>query len=676
MEQVNKQELKSFSIKELFTQPNTRYEIPVYQRDYAWKEFQIRQLIQDVVDYAKDKPGCNYYIGTLIVYERLHNDLLIYETIDGQQRLTTLSILLILLRNEYKAVEWFEKNILSFACRPGSTESLNILFKNEDPISYPEVINKNILQGYEDAKKSLKKILQEKCIDFASFVKYLEDKVYILRVPVPFDTDLNHYFEIMNSRGEQLEKHEILKARCLNCLTAEEGVAFNKIWEATANMERYVQYGFSVKERNSLFGEDNSTEHMWDTFACSEKDVYEHLKNPEAQNDKSSLEEIIKENFNSSVVTKNADDEPVRFNTVINFSNFLLHVLRIQTGENIPLDDKRLINTFESYLKNENTCRDFVKSFGFNLLKMKYLYDKFIIKREFSNGKDQWSLKRVHIYGSAKKSQSYSYSGTFSDDDKNGENREIIMLLAMFHVSTPTLTYKHWLNGALKWCFDKNGKFTFSEYKTYLEKMARTLLRDRFLSKFPLDYYDIIFKNSCESQNNNLDENAINCGTDVENFIFNYLDYLLWQNYRNDKSAFNVIGDNAKLLKDKRILDFEYTFRSSVEHYYPQNPIEGKEYIIDSNDLNCFGNLCLISGEKNSRLSNYMPLAKKEHYEQSDRIDSIKQRIMMAYNEWDNGGLMDKNQKNEIRDHYEKMVSVLLGNEHGFIKNKILLLQY
>ena len=55
-----------------------------------------------------------------------------------------------------------------------------------------------------------------------------------------------------------------------------------------------------------------------------------------------------------------------------------------------------------------------------------------------------------------------------------------------------------------------------------------------------------------------------------------------------------------------------------------------------------------------------MPLAKKEHYEQSENLDSIKQRIMMAYTEWDEGKqLMDKNGVNEIQDHYEKMVKVL-----------------
>jgi uncharacterized protein with ParB-like and HNH nuclease domain len=50
------------------------------------------------------------------------------------------------------------------------------------------------------------------------FCNYFFEKVTILRILVPEDTDLNHYFEIMNSRGEQLEKHEILKAKMLEVL--------------------------------------------------------------------------------------------------------------------------------------------------------------------------------------------------------------------------------------------------------------------------------------------------------------------------------------------------------------------------------------------------------------------------------------------------------------------------
>ena len=143
------------------------------------------------------------------------------------------------------------------------------------------------------------------------------------------------------------------------------------------------------------------------------------------------------------------------------------------------------------------------------------------------------------------------------------------------------------------------------------------------------------------------------------------MDYLLWKNFNGSKSAFDVIGDNESLKNDSRISNFEYSFRSSVEHYYPQNPIEGPEFKIDNGPLNCFGNLCLISNEKNSRLSNYMPLSKKEHYAASEKIDSIKQRIMMAYEEWDERGKMDKNGISEINDHYQKMLGVLLDDKYA-----------
>ena len=77
------------SIKEIFDVTN-KYIIPLYQRNYAWGKEQIEALIQDICEaYERDKEG-NYYIGSLVVLRRHNGD---YEVIDGQQRLTTLSLL-------------------------------------------------------------------------------------------------------------------------------------------------------------------------------------------------------------------------------------------------------------------------------------------------------------------------------------------------------------------------------------------------------------------------------------------------------------------------------------------------------------------------------------------------------------------------------------------------------
>jgi len=660
---MNDKQPKYYSIKALFGSDD--YVIPIYQRNYEWSEPQITQLIQDIVDYiiksnnAENKP--KYYIGSLIAYERKLEGGVIYETIDGQQRLTTLTLLLNVIKKEYSTIDlsWYKKLNLSFDSRKVASNTLSYLFNIESLDN--KDCNVAIQQGYYDAKKSLTKILADNKLTIKEFCDYFFEKVTILRVLVPEDTDLNHYFEIMNSRGEQLEKHEILKAKILEILEDDNlKYAFNLIWEATSNMEKYVQYGFSVAQRNEIFGTND-----WNNLV-NKDNVYQKLQVPNANQtteETLTISQLLEKT--TKPITANsssADESPDRFNTIINFSNFLLHILRIQTKNDIPLDDKRLLELFEPFLKKDendsNKHKEFAKQFGYNLLKGKFYFDKYIIKREFAKGTDHWSLKRLKWY----EANRVSYVNTFDADNaesNEGLNREILMLLSMFHVSSPTLVYKHWLNASLKYVTEYSGTDLTKDYKSYLENLAKAFLNDRYLAIIPKDYFEIIYTNNGEQQNSaaDIDTNKLNQGTAVENFIFNYLDYLLWQNYRTaDREDFKIKNEQA--LTDNRVRDFEYTFRSSVEHYYPQHPID--ENLIlkgqDSDWLDNFGNLCLISGSKNSRLSNFMPAAKKDYYTGSPTIDSIKQRIMMEYEQWDTNGT---NNINEIEKHNKKMIEIL-----------------
>ena len=647
---------KYYSIKALFGSDD--YVIPIYQRNYEWGEPQITQLIQDIVDYilkSKDTLKPKYYIGSLIAYERKLEGGVIYETIDGQQRLTTLTILLNVIKKEYPTIDlsWYKKLNLSFDSRKVASNTLSYIFNGESLDN--KECNVAIQQGYYDAKKSLAKILSDNKLTIEDFCHYFFEKVTILRVLVPEDTDLNHYFEIMNSRGEQLEKHEILKAKMLEILEDDNlKYAFNLIWEATSNMEKYVQYGFSVAQRDELFGKNDLNN------LVSKDNVYQKLQIPTAiQTSEETLtisQLLLKTAKPISDNSNTTDESPDRFNTIINFANFLLHTLRIQTKSDVPLDDKRLLELFEPYLKNEYK-KDFVKQFGYNLLKSKFYFDKYVIKREFAKGSDHWSLKRLKWYEGNK----VSYVNTFDADNaetNDGKNREILMLLSMFHVSNPTLVYKHWLNASLKFVVEYSGTNLANDYKIYLENLAKSFLNDRYLAVNQKDFYEIIYTNNGQQKNSvtDIDTNKLNQGTAVENFIFNYLDYLLWQDYRADKNYFRI--KNGLPFTDNRVKDFEYTFRSSVEHYYPQHPID-ENLILQGQDadwLDNFGNLCLISGSKNSRLSNFMPTAKKDYYTGSPTIDSIKQRIMMEYEHWDTNGT---NNHNEIKEHSEKMTEIL-----------------
>jgi hypothetical protein len=653
---MSEKQPKYYSIKALFGSDD--YVIPIYQRNYEWGEPQITQLIQDIVDYipkSKDTTNANYYIGSLIAYERKVEGGVIYETIDGQQRLTTLTILLNVIKKEYSNIDlsWYKKLNLSFDSRKVASNTLSYLFCGESLDN--KECNVSIQQGYYDAKKALAKILDDNNLTIEEFCNYFFEKVTILRVLVPSDTDLNHYFEIMNSRGEQLEKHEILKAKMLEILEDDNlKYAFNLIWEATSNMEKYVQYGFSVPQRDELFGKND-----WNNLVAKDE-VYQRLQiqsdNPTTDEAMTINQLLLKTAKPISDNSNNPEESPDRFNTIINFANFLLHILRIQTKKDVPLDDKRLLELFKPFLQDENK-KDFVKEFGYNLLKGKFLFDKYIIKREFAKGTDHWSLKRLKWYDGNK----VGYVNTFDADNaetNEGTNREILMLLSMFHVSNPTLVYKHWLNASLKFVLEYSGANLANDYMMYLENLAKSFLNDRYLAKNPKDFFEIIYDNEGKQINTSIDidTNKFHQGTAVENFIFNYLDYLLWQDYRGDKNYFKV--KDGQPFADNRVKDFEYTFRSSVEHYYPQNPID-ENLILKGHDadwLHNFGNLCLISGSKNSRLSNFMPTAKKDYYTGSPTIDSIKQRIMMEYEHWDINGT---NNHNEIKEHSEKMTELL-----------------
>lgn len=619
------------------------YIIPMYQRNYSWDEGEITQLIQDVMDYMP--AGKNYYLGTLVVYERYKNNRMLYETIDGQQRLTTLSLLASYFKNETNGdFSWYQELKILYESREQSSKTFEAIFAGKLNDLKDNEINTAILNGYQLIKKILPLMLKEKKISSQDFVNYMFEKVQIIRVKVPGDTDLNHYFEIMNNRGEQLEMHEVLKSRMMEVLNGiidlrereESQNCLHLVWEACANMERYAQFGFTPKQRKEIFCDEN-----WGKFNIVDFDALRDAIRVSRDDDTQQyivqkLDEIIA-NAKGNIEERNLDDAvPERFNTVINFPNFLLHVLRIVSQEDIPLDDKRLINTFDNCLLRKDDAITRVRNFTFSLLRCKYLFDQYVIKREFLKSLDGWSLKRFKNEGG-----SGHYVNTFGDDDEgSADNRRILMLLSAFHVSTPTLVYKHWLNAALYYLFYVK-EIQAKAYLHHLESVAKAFVFDRFLASGDgADYYVMIYQNKgiCRTASNEVSDESLRSrlsfGNIENNLVFNYLDYLLWLDYA---------------AKDERVRTYEFTFRSSVEHYYPQHPMPGHDSLA-LEYLNSFGNLCLISHSKNSRLSNFMPETKKDYY-RINSIDSVKQYLMMMYEHWD---------AKCITEHYEVIKKILL----------------
>lgn len=647
-----------------------KYVIPIYQRNYDWGEREALQLLEDISDYAqknkeqdkeqnKEQP---YYIGSAVVFLRTAHGETYFETIDGQQRLTTLTILACLLKHQ-KEAGWFEKPNLSYDHRKEADEALMMLV-NGQLSQHPSA--QNIVSVYRLLEKHLQPMLTAKGLDLETFADYLFEKVIILRIPVPQDTQLNHYFEIMNTRGEQLEKHEVLKAVLMGKLAPDEYQLFHLIWEACSDMGAYVQMNFSVDTRSVLFDDtwsklgSKSFEELLTALPRKESDNTTNIEDGAPH----TLESLFTDANNLFKDAKrpksydlprdgNADKgNAERFGSIINFPNFLLQVLKVcyhgspfyqkEVDAQIRLDDKALIPTFQAVLSSLGTEEEktrFVKEFIMQLLLLRTLYDRYVIKREYVNGTESWSLKKLK-YDTNHKTGSYvnTFSSSNKAEDAEPESdigKEIRLLEAMFHVSAPTQIYKHWLNAVL-YHVHTTDPIEADSLRNRLYDLTRCYMLDVYLAKDGKKYSfeEIVYRKEGMPQNHidDIDWGAINQGCNVQNFIFNFYDFILWK---------KKLGQHEK---------FDFTYRTSVEHFYPQKPMPGYEPL-PPEYLNSFGNLCLISSSMNSKFSNNMPKAKYDNFGSSQEMRSALslklQEMMVSVNdgEWE---------KDQIKAHYEK----------------------
>jgi hypothetical protein len=588
--------LKIIPVSSIFT--NISYVVPIYQRNYAWGDTEIEQLIEDI-DSSIENYNKNYFLGNLIVNQTDNN---VYEVIDGQQRLTTLFLL-----ENYLGMN-FAKDALRFEAREKSNRTLNTINNGDNAELLEELVSVEILNGYQIIDNYLK----TKDIDKNKLIRKLE-KVFLVRVQVPQGIDLNHYFEIMNTRGEQLELHEIAKAKFLEVLDTEhDKKTAALIWEKCSNMDSYIQMNFDPKVRKSLFTKDwASIKDNIDDFdsirECIPKDDEDRNSVP--------LIEILKNKrlLNSGVSKDEVENE--RFESIISFPNFLLQVnaviSKLEEGDS-TLDDKHFLNNLLWAWDDAGKAKNFL----YHMLKCRVLFDKYILKREYARDYKEtgkWSLQRLEKYSDVKGDKP-KYVGTFGDDDSQN-NKQIRTLQSCLRITYTSPKTMHWISLVLTGLLENES----CDIIEILEKYCKTkVIESRF-------------------------ENASGFG--FERIVFTYLDYLLYKN------GYSYLG--RKVISQMND-DWQFQFRSSVEHFQPQHPVEGVNW--KSDDLNGFGNLALITVSGNSKFSNLPPAGKISSYP-SIIEQSLKLKIMREIATLDDEGWTEA----KASKHKEEMFRILKG---------------
>ena len=691
--------LEERSISQIYleTQKNITYTIPIYQRNYAWEEDEIASLVKDVYDsYSKDA-NRHYYIGTLVTYKRGDNE---YEVIDGQQRLTTIYIIL-------KALGAKDiKNKLTYSARKASALTIDKLD------NYPNLgdeVDNGIRNGYKYAKSALENIVGIDDLNICKeFREYFTHKVHIIHYQVPKDVDLNHYFEVMNSRGEQLEKHEIVKSILSQCLKDKDLSAFGRLWEACSEMNLYVQQAYPEID---VFGK-----HL-DSFLID--DFIEIPQQAESEGEGTILE-LLTQSI-ERIDEENTQEQSDKFQPIIDFPNFLLIVLKLTrimdsqefNPTDFTLDDKELLNEFYKALDeftSDSKREKFVQKFAFNLLKAKYFLDNYIVHhtisdKEFS-GDNPWKLQ--YYYQESRNRKIYRYSKNLSD--KSDIQKELVHLLSMFEVSFTPKQRKNYLFYCLLFLFE-NSDCTEKEYLNFLQSLASKYFYDVYLNKLCLNdrnqpspnAFDVAMLEQGTIQvdeigNEDIDykkefKNIYQQGkADIPLFVFNYADYILWQEYsyslRGNQTKKGSKGRNLffqKLGCSDFGLDFFDNFyfsrtRKSLEHFYPQAKAvkdqDKNDCNISKSEINCFGNFAMIGAEANSSGSNWNPETKLKHYldSKSDPVSvaSLKFRIMMQICQDNAKAMLNGNIERrkgfewnieDIEKHQDKMLDIIFSED-------------
>jgi uncharacterized protein with ParB-like and HNH nuclease domain len=644
--------LKEMSIKDVFNGEKATYEIPIYQRNYAWEEEEISALIQDVFDaYDADKTNTadkrKYFIGTLVSFQKGDK---VYEVIDGQQRLTAISLILNVLKISMN-------NKLTYRARKKSNDtikSISSLEADEKDIGEVDEKDIGIVKGYKYAIKKINEVVPN-ITEKKAFGDYFCEYVHLIHYHVPRDIDLNHYFEIMNSRGEQLEKHEIIKARLIEEMEKKDRPTFNQIWESCSEMNVYIQQKHADAEE--IFGKqlcDFKIKSFDDLPAVNDNigvlkiaDLINHAGNSGAKEQKEKID---------------------TFQPIMDFTNFLLVVLKLSRIDektfdpvNFSLDDKQLLNEFDK-LKAEGIFNaDFVKRFGFNLLKAKYLLDNYLVHHSDEDdimGNKPWKLQRWQRDGN---------KGYLKNLDEESEaQQKLVYLLSMFEVSFTARQRKNYLFYCLLYLF-KADNWDVSEYCKFVSNLADKYFYDVYLENNNLNEIKIprpgsfdgtlLVKNvlDIELRNKNLNftdiyGNGKEKSAGISLFIFNYLDYKLWEKYFNElRGEKSKKGDKARSaffealgcdeFDDLKVFDQFYFSRTrrSLEHFFPQAKAakaNGENNTPTVKQINCLGNYAMIGSEVNSSGSDWYPRVKLDHYLDHGKIRqvsvaSIKFMVMM-----------------------------------------------
>lgn len=239
------------TLKDIFLGDTYRFVIPSYQRPYSWTTREARELLDDVVEAMEDDQD-DYFLGSFVLVKQPNAKHA--EVVDGQQRLTTLTILLAALRDlsETDDIRSYLDQFITVGRDPiGKNSSgepiLRVRDKPGERLAFERVVQK-VGATAEEGKRNAgeaesvrhyirnavlyRSALSEMSDDTRrNLIAFLRERCLVVVVEVPTATAARRIFQVLNARGLDLQPTDILKARLLDKIDIARVEDYAKAWE-------------------------------------------------------------------------------------------------------------------------------------------------------------------------------------------------------------------------------------------------------------------------------------------------------------------------------------------------------------------------------------------------------------------------------------------------------------
>lgn len=256
-------------IREIF---NMWYCIPDYQRAYVWDTDQVRDLLDDTISAYRENKEAQYFLGSMVlkINEKSENNVSYteYELLDGQQRITTVFLILACMRDMLTDYPQYQNSLAGFVYQAEDAilqqpERMRIIFNIRSDVR--DFVNEHIkplhgtcddallkekmqakdvnisIRNMANAMLVAHEFLEENKSEIIGYLSYFLNKVLMIYVATEELQDAFQLFTVLNNRGVKLSSSDILKAENLKELSAEDRTSWATRWE---EMETYFGEDF------------------------------------------------------------------------------------------------------------------------------------------------------------------------------------------------------------------------------------------------------------------------------------------------------------------------------------------------------------------------------------------------------------------------------------------------